>query len=127
MVKTRKNTRTTINRKRLRGGGFMDFIRRKKKDDGLSLDQKVDLLIAALGGIEQVTSRAKNNAPRRDLENKPENKPENNSDTDKKVANDSDPSVEQLGQGGVLGTPPQQPPPTGGKKSKTRKKGRKVR
>tara|TARA_E500000178_G_scaffold244112_1_gene240480 strand:+ start:846 stop:1259 length:414 start_codon:yes stop_codon:yes gene_type:complete len=56
MPRTKKNSKKYINTRRVRkGGGLMNLIRGKKKNDYKS---KIDLIILALGGEEEVKRRA---------------------------------------------------------------------
>ena len=80
MGKTNKYTKKKYSySKTLLGGGFLDMLRKNKKSDGklnkMSTKEKVELIILALGGMDQVVKRA--NANKEKLEERIKNEVKN--------------------------------------------------
>ena len=111
MPRTKKcnNKKYTHTRRVRKGGGFMNLIRSKKKYDDKS---KIDLIILALGGMDEVIRRAKSNEDK--LKEKLKNEVQNPLvDDDKKdVKSDvkSDVKFEEQRPPDPIGAKPRTPP-----------------
>ena len=92
MPRTKKcKKRYTHTRRVRKGGGFMNLIRSKKKNDDKS---KIDLIILALGGMDEVIRRAKSNEDK--LKEKLKNEVQNPVVDDDKKDPKSDPKLGEL-------------------------------
>lgn len=125
MSRIKRCTKKYTQKKRVhKGGGFMDLIRRGKKNkvnEKTSDKDRIDLIILALGGIEQVNRMAK--AYKDKLKNEFDNeavKQEKSPERDKE-GNVINPLQEQApDKAPAVGPLP--PPPSGGRKTRRRYK-----
>lgn len=129
MPRTKRcNKKYTYNTRRVRkGGGFMNLIRRRKKDnvnDKISDKNKIDLIILALGGMEEVARRAKVNEEK--LKEKLKNEVDNPVVRDKSPENippEVPPPPPQADGAPLQPLPPPNlsPPPSGGRRTRQRR------
>tara|TARA_E500000178_G_scaffold188080_1_gene186192 strand:- start:53 stop:481 length:429 start_codon:yes stop_codon:yes gene_type:complete len=134
----RYNKKYTYTKRVRKGGGLMNLIRRRNKDnvddknnEKISDKNKIDLIILALGGMEEVARRAKANEEK--LKEKLKNEVDNPLVRDKSLEKDSNqntppegPPLPPLADGAALATLPPRPlypppPPSGGRRTRQRR------
>ena len=121
----RYNKKYTYTKRVRKGGGFLNLIRRRKKDNAnekISDKSKIDLIILALGGMEEVARRAKANEEK--LKEKLKNEVDNPLvKKDKSPERDSGDNIlpKVTSPSPVDGAPLSYPPPSGGQRTSRRR------
>ena len=122
----RYNKKYTYTKRVRKGGGFLNLIRRRKKDNAnekISDKSKIDLIILALGGMEEVARRAKANEEKlkEKLKNEVDNPLVKKDKSPERDSGDNIPSEGPPLPPPADGAPLSYPPPSGGKRTSRRR------